>query len=271
MKKLLRFFLTVCVLLLVSGLITLGLTRATPSWYQPLALSSEQREEAARRATNKLALLQNSAVQVRENQRNNPATQPNAITLSFTDDEMNAFFGKWSTLQNVKSSYEDILSDPMIALQDGEAILSGRMKKFNTVVSLHLSASIDEQGKLQLKLTKIQLGELPVPMKMLGDYRRQAAQMIAEDLPRLRERALITAGGVANSSASSAAMSSLLINVLNEQPSESVLFLPMVERGSIPVRMLSVKIENHTLTIMAQTMTGPQRAELLKRIREQSH
>jgi hypothetical protein len=108
-------------------------------------------------------------------------------------------------------------------------------------------------------------------MKMLGDYRRQAAQMIAEDLPRLREHALITAGGVANSSASSAAMSSLLMNVLNEQPSEGVLFLPMVERGSIPVRMLSVQIENHTLTIMAQTMTGPQRAELLKRIREQSH
>jgi hypothetical protein len=268
MKKLVRFFLSVGVLLLASVLITMGLTRATPAWYQPLAMTAEQREDAAQRTTNKLALLQTAAVQIRENERNGAITQPDAITISFTDDEMNAFFDKWATLQNIRSNYEDILTDPMIVLQDGEVILSARMKKVNTVASLHLSVRIDGQGKLDLKLVRVQLGALPVPIKLLNNYRQQAAQMVSQDLPRLRDRAMISAGGVANASANSFGMSNLLVNVLEEQPAEGVLFLPMIERGSIPVKMLSVQIENHTLTLVVQPMTAGERTALLKKIKD---
>jgi hypothetical protein len=58
----------------------------------------------------------------------------------------------------------------------------------------------------------------------------------------------------------------LLMNALQGQPAEGVLFLPMIERGSIPVRMLSVQIEDHTLTIVAQPMSADERVAFLKRI-----
>jgi uncharacterized protein YpmS len=267
MKKALKIFAAIFALLLAGALIALSLARATPGWYQPLAMSAEQREAAAQRAMNKLATLQNAAVQVSESQTDGATTQPGPITISFTDDEINAFFGKWTVWKNVQASYEQFLSDPAIALVDNRLILAGRLKQVDGVASLQFEPRIDEQGQLNLKLVRIALGALPMPSAMVKTYQQQAASAISQQLPAWRRKASISAGGVANASALSAAMSGLLMDMLNQQPSRAVLFLPMVEHGSIPMKVLSVRIENHTLTLMVIPMTPQERAELVKRIR----
>ena len=96
------------------------LMRGTPDWYHPRSMTVEQFEAAAQRATNKLAMVQNEAARARavENaQRRHPSTSTSKpardpITVSFTDDELNAFFDKWSVFQGLKNSYEKYLSDP---------------------------------------------------------------------------------------------------------------------------------------------------------------
>src|SRR5687768_12200598 len=82
----------------------LFLFRAEPDWYRLPQFSAEQREAAAQRATNKLAQIQNQAARARAAERmsrgegstgtTTPATHPSvdAITVTFTDDELNAFF-----------------------------------------------------------------------------------------------------------------------------------------------------------------------------------
>jgi uncharacterized protein YpmS len=275
MKKWTKKILFAVAILLAIGLIILlsgvVMLRGTPDWYQPGAMTAEQREEAAQRATNKLAIVQNAAVQMRVDEMQ-AATSPStksrdAITISFTDDEMNAFFEKWSVLQNIKANYEKFVTDPAIILQDGRIILAGRAKDIGAIVSFHFEARIDEQGRLDFKLVRILAGNLPLPQALVTSYQHQAAGEIDKNMPTWRRRASINSIGVANPSAISAAMGSLLENILNQQTADAVLFLPLLERGSIPVKVLDVQVADHALTLIVQPMTPPERAELLRKIR----
>jgi hypothetical protein len=65
----------------------------------------------------------------------------------------------------------------------------------------------------------------------------------------------------------SAVMGQLLVDVLNQQSADAVMFLPLVERGSIPVKVLSVRIEGHTLTLVVEPMTAGERKDLVERLR----
>src|SRR4051794_26110023 len=111
--------LAVTAAMLVGGVVGTVLVlwmmmRGTPDWYRPRMMTVEQLEAAAQRATNKLAMVQNEAARARAVERagrnrstassTTPATTlpaaPGAITVSFTDDELNAFFDKWSVFQS---------------------------------------------------------------------------------------------------------------------------------------------------------------------------
>lgn len=262
-------------IVLAVAVICLNLLYGTPEWYQPQAMTAEQREAAAQRATSKLAMVQNVAAQVRADERaalrdSSTAPAPGSITVSFTDDEINAFFEKWSAWQSVRASYQRFLIDPRIVLRTGRMILAGRLKDIDAVASLHFEPRIDPQGRLSLKLAKIQGGKLPLPEATIRQYQHRAADAVQRRMPLWRRQASIDPTGVANSSAISAAMGQLLIDVLNDRSSEPVLFLPLVEKGSIPVRLTEVRIDDHALTLTVQPMTPPQRAELLEKIRDGS-
>ncbi len=272
------WFAAATVLSIVVGLALTGwvLLHGTPDWYQPLAMSLEQREAAAQRATNKLAAVQNEAARLRaverlaRNHSASPvATRPaNAIIISFTDEEINAFFDKWSVWQNVKASYERFITDPCIVLKDGRLILAGHLREIDAVASVHFEPRIDDRGRLELQLMRVLGGKLPLPSGIFEKYQTKAANSVAAQLPHWQQRAAIDSSGVANSSAISAVMGQLMIAVLNEHPADPVLFLPLVERGSIPVHLSDVKIEDHSLILTVEPMTPEQRAQLLGRIRD---
>jgi len=271
MKKWIRKILVVVAslfgLVVLIGVVGFFLMRSTPSWYEHTAMTDEQREAAAQRAVNKLALVQNAAMQARVDELHSASTHPSEITISLTDDEINAFFEKWSVWQNIKESYERYFTEPAIALQDGRLILTARMKQLGAVASLQFDPQVDEQGHLNVKLTAVSVGVIPVPQKFMADYQHQAADAISPRLPAWRHRAAINSHGVANGSAISAVMGTLLVDMLNQQPADAVLFLPLIEGGSMAVKVRSVQIEDHTLTLVVEPMTAEQRTELVKRIK----
>ncbi|HEY7090187.1 MAG TPA: hypothetical protein VH518_18970 [Tepidisphaeraceae bacterium] len=249
------------------------LLRGTPQWYRPHTLSGPEQEAAAQSAQNKLILLHNAAVQARAEERaahRTATTLPagSAITVSFTDDEVNALLDKWSVWPIVKAGYERFMTDPCIVIENGRLILAGHVKELNSVASLHFTPHIDENGRLKVELTRILAGNLPVPEALLGKYQSQAANAIDRRMPWWKAQAMIDPGGTANSSAVSALMANLFTDVLRDQPSEPALFLPLFDRShNIAVKVLDVKVADHTLTLTVQPMNPDERAELLKHIR----
>ncbi len=280
MKFFKRVLLLLSVLLgvaVVCCALGLWLFRAEPDWYKRPTFTAEQREAAAQRATNKLALIQNQAARARAQERMNrdgattvPATNPagNAITVSFTDDELNAFFDKWVAWNDWKAGYERYISDPVIFLNDGRIILAARAKELNTVASLHFGPKIDSQGRLHVGLDRVLGGNLPRPAAVLGDYRRRLAQSMRQRLPQWRAAAAMDRSGAPNSSAISATMAALLLHVLADEPAYPVLFLPLVDRGAVAVKLSAVKVENRALTLTVEPLSAAERAALLERIKQ---
>jgi hypothetical protein len=292
MKKQWKKPLLLGVLAIVAVAVTLAsvaimLFRAAPTWYRPLAMDPQRREAAAQRATNKLAMIQNEAARLRRDERlaeraaststTSPATLAapgRPITVSFTEDELNAFFDKWAVWNDWKSKYQRYIEDPVVLLDDGRIVIAAKVRDMNTVASLHFEPRVTEDGLLNLRLARILGGKLPLPEAVLSKYRTRMSDAMAQNLPRWQRTAAIDSGGTPNASAVAAAMGRLALHVLEHEPADPVLFLPLVDANlrprSVAVRLTDVRIEDRTLTLTVEPMSGAQRAELLKRIREGS-
>jgi hypothetical protein len=292
MKKQWKKPLLLGVLAIVAVAVTLAsvaimLFRAAPTWYRPLAMDPQRREAAAQRATNKLAMIQNEAARLRRDERlaeraaststTSPATLAapgRPITVSFTEDELNAFFDKWAVWNDWKSKYQRYIEDPVVLLDDGRIVIAAKVRDMNTVASLHFEPRVTEDGLLNLRLVRILGGKLPLPEAVLSKYRTRLSDAMAQNLPRWQRTAAIDSGGTPNASAVAAAMGRLALHVLEHEPADPVLFLPLVDANlrprSVAVRLTDVRIEDRTLTLTVEPMSGAQRAELLKRIREGS-
>ncbi len=264
---------------LVACVVGLVLFRAEPDWYRLPQFSAEEREAAAQRATNKLAQIQNQAARARAAERMaqaepstgpTPTTHPsaNAITVTFTDDELNAFFYKWIAWNNWKASYDPYVSDPVLVLDGARLILAARVKELNTVASLHVRPNVDAQGRLRLDIERVLGGNLPLPEAVLGDYRARLSRSIASRLPRWRHAAALDRAGSPNTPLILATMSTLLSDVLDERPAEPVLFLPLVDQGAVAVKLTHVKIEDHAMTLTVEPLNASDRATLLARVRQ---
>jgi hypothetical protein len=276
--------ISVSAVVLVSMLIVLAsvcviLLRGTPDWYQPLAMSDDDRAAAANSATNKIALLQQEAQRVRADERAatrngkvpSTSTRPtNAITISFTDEEINALIEDWSRREDVRQVYERFLTDPRIVIRDGRVILAGKLKELSAITSLHFEPRIDPDGRMHLKLARVLAGKLPLPESLLNGYVDKLTAGLSRRMPLWRQQAQIDPTGLANNAAISAEMGQLAINALRDQPADPVIFIrqSLLESASIPVKVSEISTEDHTLKMIVQPMTPPERSELLKRIRE---
>jgi len=277
-KRLLLALTVVLALAIVVASVGLTLYRGTPEWYHPIAMDPQRREAAAQSATNKLVMIQNEAARVRRDERmserdNVATTSPaDAITVSFSEDELNAFFDKWAVWNEWKTKYERHIADPVILLNDGRLIIAARARALNTVASLHFEPRITEDGLFDLRLVRILGGRLPLPHAVLSSYRNRMAASMARNLPRWQNTATMDAIGTPNSSAVAAAMGRLAMHALENEPADPVLFLPLVDASlrprSVAVKLSDVRIENHMLTLTVYPLNSSERAELLARIRE---
>jgi hypothetical protein len=255
-------------LLLVAWL----LLRSTPAWYPVVTMSPEQREQAAQDAQNKLIVVQNAAAEARAHEyaatRRNAARPPTAqITLTLTENEINALLEKWTVWPVVRRGYERFMSDPRIVLEDGRLILAGHVAEVDSLASVHFAPRIDEQGRLRVELVRVQAGKLPLPQGLLSRYQQQATGAILRRLSGWRQSASIDDTGVANDNAIQAVMGKLLLNVINDQPSDPVTFVPLIDGKVLAVKLLDVSIEQRTLKLTVQPMLPPEREAALVRIR----
>jgi hypothetical protein len=249
-----------------------------PRWYRKLALDDEARQAAANSMDQKLigtvsAAQSAHAAEVRA--RNHGATSPttlesaNPITISLTEDEINAFFITWDQRFHWKEKISSFAQDPVVVIEQNELILAATMKGWDSVISLHLLPRL-ENGKLHISLTEVTAGTLPLPMSAYSSYLNKLIEITDKHLPELREQAQISPRGWANGSAVAAAMSELLIRTMRDQPAEPVLFIPDKighDSRSLPVVVTGVTVADKALTLTLQPMDATQREALLQHIR----
>jgi uncharacterized protein YpmS len=269
-----RLMLLAAVLLITILAVVYGgirLFKGIPEWYRRPAISAAWRELLAQRAFNKFANIQNAAALARRDTiagSSDPSAAGQSIVVSFTDDELNAFFEKWASYANWKSNYERYVKDPVVIVQESRIVLAGEVRDLDAVVSLQLDPRINSDGKLDLRLERIMAGRLPLPDLMIQPYQDRLTASLRADLPRWQQRAAIDSDGAANSELISAVMARLFMHVLNHTAADPVLFLPLVERhANVPVRVNGMKVEEHTVTMMVRPLNAKERGALLERVR----
>ena len=274
MKWLKRLLLLVVFFAVFAGVLGLGglwLSRGTPQWYSRRRANPQELAAAAHRAEQEMARTLNWANQQAHSA---PASQPAAtqpaqpLDISLTEDELNGFFQKWSDLFGWEARYENYLSDPQIILQNHQFILAATVKQMNSVVSVVFEPRIEE-GKLQMPVSQVLAGRLPLPRTFWDPYRDRLEASVDRHLPEWQENARISPAGAANSDAVAAAMGELLLDVLQNRPAKPVLFLPQAAQGhkSLPVKLTSVNVTDKSITLSVEPLDPSQRETLLKEIR----
>jgi len=285
LKRLLRIVALVVVLAAVGAGVAWYLLRGRPSWYEVVKVDPVAQQAAAVRAENELKRTIDWAASEQAEERaaiyaargaptgssTTPASSPStrrSLTVSFTEQELNAAFEKWGKAYGWDTAYGQYITDPRIVLHDGRLIFAGDVPSFGTVVSLHFQPAVDPQGRLQFELVRVLGGRLPLPEAAFDKYREKLEQKVRSSLAELQRGADIKPDGSANDKAVAAALAKLLLRVLDRQPGEAVLFLPANQGARVPVKLADVNMEGKSIGLTVQLMTPQERTELLQRIRE---
>jgi hypothetical protein len=285
-KRLLRIVACVVVIAVVGAAVAWVLLRGRPSWYDGQALDPAAARAAAVRAENEFKRTIDWAASQQAEERaamraardgaaasspttpsTHPATRP-SLTVTFTEQELNAAFEKWGKAYGWATAYGQYVSDPRIVLHDGRLIFAGDVKDFGTIVSLHFQPAVDKQGHLQFELARVLAGRLPLPESAFNQYREKLEQKVRSSLPEMQRAARIEPDGSANEKAVAATMAKLLLRVLDRRPGEAVLFLPANQGKQVPVKLSDVNIDGKKIALTVQLMTPQERSALLERIRE---
>jgi hypothetical protein len=326
-KRLLLTFGALAIILgLVGGYLYVFVYHGTPDWY-PRAKKIDPAAEAAaaRRVEDKVAQTLNwaSAAQAQQDRARHAANEPTGtapkspaqpttrlddvgrqvtdepLHLSFTEEELNAFFAKWEKLYDWDRKYSQYISDPAIILHDGRIILAGRSKDLGTVLSAHFdpqltaaagdgaeratdppraaqasagassTAAADEPGrKLYLKLDRLLAGNLPLPQSFFDKYRAALGGRLKASLPGYQREATLFRDGTANTAAVVATMGKLFLHALDREPGAPILFLPVPgKEGSMPVQLTDVRVQDRTLSLTIKLLDRSERQALLSEIR----
>jgi hypothetical protein len=272
----------VLVLALAAGAAYVYGVRRTPDWLKrPMATAAEQAAAAGRvdrKILETLSLVgEMNAAESAGSRPSDPAdkravaTQPSRpLRVDFTEDELNASFQKWNRLYGWTERYKAYVQNPSVVLHDGRIVLAGNSNELGTVVSLHFEPKLTKDGQLDLQLAQVLAGRLPIPQAFFEKYRNSATTKLHAALPSLRRKAKIKPDGSANADAMAAAMGEMFLHVLANEPAEPVIFLPVGQSRSVPVRLTDVSIDDKTktLSLTVKPLNAAERSSLIQRIRE---
>ncbi len=194
------------------------------------------------------------------------------VTLNVTEEELNAFLlHNSAAFQDFRSLAERYVSGMGFFLRDHRLIAAARISDLNCVVSFHFEPSIDDRGRLRLKLTKVLGGRLPLPQFLLAGQLDLLRQKLGSHMPQWQTAARIGPTGASNMSAMKVSVTRLVLDSLENQPTDAVLFMPVDEKlgdrgNSVPLRITSIDIGDQCLSMTLRPMTRAERQELLARL-----
>jgi uncharacterized protein YpmS len=270
LRRLLLLLLFVSIFVGTAGIAAWRLSRRPPQWYTRRHVKPEEAAAAAQRAQRQvlrtLSWAQDQQAYVASSRVGPPSTQPDkSLQISFTEDELNGFFQDWDATFRWTDRYRDYMSDPQIVLEEGRLILAADVKQMGTVLSVEFDPRL-EDGKLHMPVERVLAGRLPLPQSFWSGYRVGLESAMKKSLPAWQHGAEIRPDGTANPDAVKAAMTELLMDVLNQRLGRAVLFLPYdVSNGrrSLPVKLTGMEIAGKALVLTLQPLSAEERRVLL--------
>jgi len=274
LRRLLLFLLFVAIFAGTAGIVAWRLSRRPPQWYSRRQINPEVAAAAARRAQRQvlrtLSWAQDQQAYVASSRVGPPSTQPEkSLQISFTEDELNGFFQNWDATFRWTDRYQEYMADPQIVVEDGRLILAADVKQMGTVMSVEFDPRLEE-GKLHMPVERVLAGRLPLPQSFWSGYRVGFESAMKRNLQAWQRGAEIRPDGTANSDAVEAAMTELLLDVLNDRPARPILFLPYdVSNGrrSLPVKVTGLEVTNKAVVVTLQPLSGIERQALLDSIK----
>jgi hypothetical protein len=246
-------------------------TFAVPLWYQRSAMTETERKAATSSATRKAQELQGQVASAASAEVRRETTRPAAVTVSFTQSEIDAYLDVWLDGSGYRPAVERYVRDPVIRLHDGRLVVAGKMPAVNRVISLHFEPLIGVDGRVQLELDRVTAGRVSVPITLTESLGDRAVQRMERDLayrlPPLQQQAQIASDGVANRATIEAWQMIAGLQLIRGEPVEPVLFLPVYGEKVVPVRFTGMLIADDALTLSVIPMTPDERAALLAMIR----
>jgi len=277
LKRLLKLLALLLATILLLLVVAWCLLRSTPRHYRPYAWDPEQRSNINQQAVDKLLRAQNLAASAQAAEKRAqlaPAQSPPVfppLTISFSEEEINAFLLHNAELEGVKDRYERYVTEPGVFLRNARIILSARLNGFSCIASFHFQPLLDDRGQLHLRLVKTTAGLLPVPRVVLERHLNHLRSTLIPRLPQWQREAQIDSTGRANSSAAAAAMTLILISALDGTAADPVVFIPLSQGDkSSPLRVANLTVGQQSLAITLQPMSPEQRQALLNSIRGRS-
>ena len=276
--------LTAALVLVGTGLaLVLGaflMVRGRPSWYVKPTFNPAEQAQASQNLENKLIETRNWAAaasaqeraEIRANQTaTSPSTRPagpvaQPITVSFTQDELNASLYKWLEFNKLKDKVERFVHDPVILLQDGRVILAGEVKTSNmdSILSAHFAPKLNADGKLDVGFGRLFAGRLPMPDAAIADYRDKLLVALAEKMPAWQQEAKLDEAGVTNDSFIHATLGKLLQATLLHEPTDALIFLPLDDRRGIAARLTAIEVGEKKITVTVERIPPADRKRALE-------
>lgn len=240
-------------LLVVAGFVGSRMLHGRPDWYMHVAIDPGQREQIAKRVEDKLTDATNWSQSAWSARQHPSAQQPPApLEFSLSEDEINAFISKWAELSDGDKRVAAVLTEPQVALDNGELTLAATVKELETVVSVHLTPRIDQTGLIHADIDKVMGGQLPLPQAIWDVYANKLAAHIQAELPAAQRNAKLRADGSANNQMVEAVLGRMMLHFLHGEPADPVVFLKYAaknELGNLPVKITSLKIADKTLML----------------------
>jgi hypothetical protein len=257
-------------LVVAAALAGVWMYHGTPGWYYTQSLTPEQSRAAANRADQKFADLISwvASVQAQNIRRRlgtsgpadrvDPPTPSKTITLS--DDELNAFFQSWDNpdKSHMQAAVAPFFSEGRLIFTDDSIILAGKSADFGTLASAQFDPMIDSDGKLWLRFAGIQAGRLPLPRAVVSGKLDHFSTYLKARLSFYQQSADVDPTLTANGPAVAAGMTRLLLDGLNDGPSEPILFIPF-DLGNLhramPVKLSEIKISRGQIALTVQPLS----------------
>ena len=257
------------------------LVRRTPDWYTADTSTPEQRATAADRVEYTLRRLYDwSAGRHGRGTAGRPpvvtpivagsTTSDVAFPLAFTDEQLNAYFDRWTAPASRRSAIDRYIKDPRVIVQDGHIIVAGQLRDAGVIVSLFLDPVQTADGRVQLTLAQVMAGVVQVPQAFFSSQRTSLEHVLAASLPGDQAKAALTSDGLANGAMATAAMDQMLLAVLRGRPTEPVIFVPTSLSPTaplLPVRITAATAARHTLSMTAQAIPTDERPALLSAVK----
>ena len=247
---------------------------AIPDFYSRARLSGQARLDAIANVERKFGNFQDqfgSAVADRDKETGEDEEPREPVVLSFTIDEIDAYFDKWLDDNGYRDNVGQHLGEPRLTLHDGAIVMAGQLRSLkDTVVSFHfVPVAPESEGEgVQLEFEGAYAGNLPLPDSALNVFREKARGPLQDKIDKVRDEIALDEANDVNEAGVDTAIDRQVLELLSDKPLRNlVLFPPLLARGPVAARVERLEVDDDRLSVAFMPLNLSERESLVETLK----